>query len=331
VELPKVSIIIPTYNRAKYLALAIESALDQDYCNLEVVVSDNASTDKTNEIIQKYLLNPKFRYFRNEKNLGMIGNWRKALYEYATGEWVLIISDDDYLIDNSYITKAIELIRLYKDIILIHANYFIEHEKSKNIKKSNLNLPKFIDGKEYFLNYRSKKFPHIHSTLTCIFNRKKALEIKAFNKDIYSADTSLWFRLMLHGNIGFIEDYVAVYRVHQENESFNININKDIDVLEDLRDIYLMAEKYYLNKTDLKGWLYRQISYTFKWRFVIYLRIKENGVAWLLFKEYYKRYPKIIKVLLNPKNIILFLLIKNDKFIAFARKIKKIFLKKFYL
>ena len=64
---PKISILIPTYNRAHYLMEAIETSLQQDYSNFEVIVSDNASTDDTLERVKKYLDDPHFRYYRNEK------------------------------------------------------------------------------------------------------------------------------------------------------------------------------------------------------------------------------------------------------------------------
>ena len=100
---PKVSIIIPTYNRSKYLTQAIESARCQDYHNMEIVVSDNASTDNTDNVMEEYSADNRIKYFRNSVNIGMVGNWRKALSEYCSGDWFLILSDDDYLVDNSYI------------------------------------------------------------------------------------------------------------------------------------------------------------------------------------------------------------------------------------
>ena len=61
-DYPKVSIMIPTYNRAHYLVDAIDSSLAQDYPNFEVIVSDNASTDGTLNVVRKYKADPRFRY-----------------------------------------------------------------------------------------------------------------------------------------------------------------------------------------------------------------------------------------------------------------------------
>jgi len=328
---PKVSIIIPTYNRSKYVTKAIESALMQDYSNLEVIVSDNASTDDTPKVVEKYLNDARFKYFRNEKNLGFVLNWRNALYNHSSGEWILILHDDDYLIKSSYVSKAIKLVCTHRNISLVHANYIIEYENSGKIEKSNFAIPEHIDGQNYFLHYREKGFPHIHSTLTVLFNRSKALKVGAFGRDILNADTSLWLRLMLYGDIGFIEDHVAVYRVHQGNESFNImDVKRDVESINDLKSIYYLAQQCQLRANDLNRWLERELRAIFLWRFMIYLKNKEKKIAWNLFKEYFKRYPKIIKLFLKPKNLLVFAATSNEKLVNIYKKIKSFFRKKSY-
>ncbi len=108
---PRISILIPTYNRARYLADALESALAQDYPNYEVVVSDNASTDGTAEVVARYLADPRLRYYRNPENLGIGANWTKLLYDYARGDYGKCLPDDDYLVDPKHLQKAMAIIR----------------------------------------------------------------------------------------------------------------------------------------------------------------------------------------------------------------------------
>ena len=78
----KVSIAITVYNQAHYIGQAVESALAQDYPNLEVVVSDNHSTDTIELTMNKYRYDSRVKYFRNEQNIDMIANARKALLEH---------------------------------------------------------------------------------------------------------------------------------------------------------------------------------------------------------------------------------------------------------
>ena len=96
---PKVSIGIPTFNRADLLRRSIESALGQDYPNIEVLVSDNASTDETPAICQG--LGDRIKYFRQSINLGPLTNFSKVL-EMASGEFFMWLGDDDW-IDASYV------------------------------------------------------------------------------------------------------------------------------------------------------------------------------------------------------------------------------------
>src|ERR1700750_911157 len=123
---PKVSIMIPTYNQGKYIVRAIESALSQDYSNLEGVISDDNSTDDTNEIVENYLLYKKhfrIKYFRNKENIGILQNYRKLLYEIASGDWAINLDGDDFFADSSFISEAVKLISESKGVVLVFGNY----------------------------------------------------------------------------------------------------------------------------------------------------------------------------------------------------------------
>ena len=105
---PKVSIGIPTYNRADLLRRSIESALGQDYPNIEVLISDNASTDNTPDICWFYLntCGSRIKYVRQPVNLGATANFSKVL-EMASGEFFMWLGDDDW-IDTSYVRSCVQ-------------------------------------------------------------------------------------------------------------------------------------------------------------------------------------------------------------------------------
>jgi glycosyltransferase involved in cell wall biosynthesis len=92
---PRVTIAIPTYNRLTYLRQTLDSALSQTYANLEIVVSDNCSSDGTAAYVST-VRDDRLVFLVQERNLGMAGNWNACL-ERATGEFFLLLSDDDYL------------------------------------------------------------------------------------------------------------------------------------------------------------------------------------------------------------------------------------------
>jgi glycosyltransferase involved in cell wall biosynthesis len=212
-----VSIIIPTYNRANYLTKAIDSALAQDYSNIEVIVSDNASVDDTNEVIKRYTDNPRFKYFRNNKNLGMVANWRKALNNYATGDFFMILSDDDYLIDDDYISKAVKLIKSDQEIVIVYANGYLFYEDSNKMVEFILPFNPVESGKTIFLS-RSKVLPQDFCLCNVLFKKNLALKLNAFSNDYnISCDSELFLKMCLYGKIGLIKDFVSVYQLHSEN------------------------------------------------------------------------------------------------------------------
>lgn len=93
----KVSIVIPTYNREKFITECIKSAQEQSYPNIEIVVSDNASTDSTWQICQELARSDsRIVMIRNEVNLGPVRNWMKGI-EKATGDYCKILFSDDCL------------------------------------------------------------------------------------------------------------------------------------------------------------------------------------------------------------------------------------------
>ena len=104
--LPLVTIAIPTFNRAdSYLSQALQSALKQTYPNLEILVSDNCSTDQTESLLTG-IADPRIRYFRHETNIGANNNVNFCI-EQAKGEYLLILHDDD-AIDRDFVETCVK-------------------------------------------------------------------------------------------------------------------------------------------------------------------------------------------------------------------------------
>jgi glycosyltransferase involved in cell wall biosynthesis len=92
---PLVSIGMPLYNAEAYLRESLEALLAQDYSNFEIIISDNASGDKTEAICREYTArDPRIRYFRAERNMGAVWNFRRV-YELSRGEYFMWAAFDD--------------------------------------------------------------------------------------------------------------------------------------------------------------------------------------------------------------------------------------------
>lgn len=92
--MPKVSVILSSYNHAKFICESIENTLKQTFTDFELIIWDDGSSDNSWELIQRYS-DPRIRAFRNEKNIGGVFGVNKAISEVATGEFIAIHHSDD--------------------------------------------------------------------------------------------------------------------------------------------------------------------------------------------------------------------------------------------
>jgi glycosyltransferase involved in cell wall biosynthesis len=93
---PLVSVCIPTYNYARLVGQAVESALAQTHPDVEVLLIDDASSDDTEEVAKRFAGHPRFAFHRNEQNLGLFGNFNRC-FELARGDYVKVLCADDWL------------------------------------------------------------------------------------------------------------------------------------------------------------------------------------------------------------------------------------------
>jgi len=139
-DYPKITIGVPVYNGEKFIQKCLESVLKQTRTDFELLISDNASTDKTSEICKKNVLKDKrIRYIRQRKNLGALNNFRYLLKE-AKGEYFAFLAVDNYYQDN-YLDKCISTLDTSKEIVgvmgklKIDENYHDVFSKEKKMLK----------------------------------------------------------------------------------------------------------------------------------------------------------------------------------------------------
>lgn len=115
---PLVSVGLPTFNRVGSLRRAAESVLAQDYPNLELIISDNASTDETRELCEELCrLDDRVRYVRQTSNRGATANFHEVL-DRSRGKFFMWLSDDDWL-DRSYVTVCVRKLIEEADCALV--------------------------------------------------------------------------------------------------------------------------------------------------------------------------------------------------------------------
>jgi len=220
VENPKVSIIIPTYNRANYLEQAINSVLAQTFQDYELVVLDNASTDNTSEVVRKFR-DERFQYIKNEINIGPINNFNKGL-KVARGDFVIIFHDDDIMAPE-LVEEEVKILNENEDVVLVASNVELIDEKGKTIQNKLLSIDQDIIFEKY--EYIVKRLKN-DILLPCpsVMLRKNFLDV---NNLIFesekgpAADTYLWFKINLSDKLLYLVSRPLLkYRIHSGQDSF---------------------------------------------------------------------------------------------------------------
>jgi len=243
---PLVSICIPVYNSARFLRKSLDSIVNQTYPNKEIIVSDNASTDGTEEIIKEYVENIK--YHRNRRNIGAEANFSRCI-ELANGEFIAIYHSDD-IYDKEIVARQIAYLNEHPDSGAIFTSAHIIDEEGNLIR--NLHIPReLIKDKSYEYNFE-KVFRAImkHGNfLICPSAMVKAdiykNEIKNYRHDMFksSSDLDVWLRILEKHNIGILPISLMNYRHSKTQGSFrygHLRIKPS--------DFFLVMDYYLLKK-----------------------------------------------------------------------------------
>lgn len=181
---PLVSIIIPVYNREKYINHAIESAINQTYKNIEIIIGDNNSTDNTWNILKEWeRKDNRIKIFQNTTNVGPVLNWKKC-FERAKGDYIKILWSDDWM-DFDFIEKSLPLLK--SDVAFVISNHIIiNDEDKKNIYQSKYHKNEY-STKFYLCNILGLHYVNYPVSPGCAIFRKKDI-IESFILDIPNGD-----------------------------------------------------------------------------------------------------------------------------------------------
>lgn len=143
------SVLLPTRNGAKLLANCIHSILDQKYDDFEIVISDNANEDGTKEVLTTFADNPHVKIISQDKLLSVAENWA-ATYESASGDYVLMMGDDDYLLPGffQHMEKVLERYR-EPDCVLYNGYSYVHPDAIAGNPQSFWNNQHFHYGEEF--------------------------------------------------------------------------------------------------------------------------------------------------------------------------------------
>jgi len=216
--------MIPIYNQPEYIEKAIESALNQDYKDVEVIVSDDSTNGDVGDKVQRFQGDRRFQYSRNAQNIGRVANYRKLLFEMSKGDWVIMLDGDDYFTDNNYITKCVDIVSKNRDIVLVGGGLRVVHS-STGVEQNHplVDRDSIFSGADIF-----KKNLSLPNHQTDFYPRGLACKLDFYRDPSMASDSESLFRLCLNGKVAFLSTIAAAWRIHESNTTYTLNIKKQI-------------------------------------------------------------------------------------------------------
>lgn len=209
-EPPLISIAMATYNGDKYLSTQLNSILTQTYTNIEIIIVDDASTDKTIQIICEYQLkyNNRIKLIQNQSNLGVVRSFSKAI-DTCVGEFIALSDQDDIW----FTDKLSLLINNIGEALLIHSDAIVVKDNGELISCSHRRYSR-LNSSKYFVDYLLGN----NVTGCCaMFRRSFWEQIRPIPEDFYVHDHYLALMTSFYHGIKYYPKPLVYYRQHVSN------------------------------------------------------------------------------------------------------------------
>jgi predicted O-linked N-acetylglucosamine transferase (SPINDLY family)/glycosyltransferase involved in cell wall biosynthesis len=294
---PLVSICIPTYNGAAFIGEAIQSALAQTYPNLEVIISDDGSTDATIAIAQSFQsqTSADLRIILH-RNYGLSQNWNFCISQ-AKGKYIKFLFQDDFLTPEC-IAKMVAVAEKHPKIGMVFSPRGITIDASESnpilrrasqsindLHKGWSNLKSIQPGQELLAdpNCLNNPINKIGEPTTVLIASRVFAEIGLFDSGLSQyVDLDMWWRIMGNYHIGFVDEKLSSLRIHPEQQTW-----KNFAAGENHKDVVRFYNKL-LNSPEY-GFLNQQIKQTIQQK--LDLRTQRDLSEFSKLVELYKKSP----------------------------------------
>ena len=291
-----ISVIVPIYNVEKYVNKCVDSIMSQTYKNIEIILVDDGSTDKSGSIVEEYK-NKDVRIKVIHKENGGLSDARNYGMKYSNGKYLLFIDSDDW-IDNSMIEIIYRNLKEYNADISI-CEFIEEDEKGEKLsyKKYDDKIHIF-DSKDAIRELITQKYITNHAWNKLY--KKEVFNNVEYPKGQLMEDVSTTYKLIENSN-KVVYQNTSLYHYIQRSKSILGNINarriNDQEKAFFERDEYLL-KKYPEYKTEI------EIDYIMNIKTLYYLAIMCNEKSLYNSKKYKEYYKKTKKIYINLKDNI---------------------------
>lgn len=258
----KLSICIPTYNRSSYLRKNLNIIIAQikeiNINEIEICISDNASTDNTEDFVREVIRsNPQIEIFysRNERNMGADVNYIQAM-KMAKSEYSILWGDDDFFKDSA-LSNILNLIKKNKDISIFFSNrtdidgngkFICEQTFLRgDIESLVVDFSKNDSARIYF--YLSQDIACLFSYISSIIYKTSIIQERAFDHDFIGTQYSFlyfWWNHLLDGNKLLYSNHSYIYCTTRVSQSFGSGIER---ALTDYLGYNIIANKIFKNNS----------------------------------------------------------------------------------
>lgn len=215
--MPLVTTIIPSYNHAQYIDVAIQSVLEQTYSEMELIVVDDGSVDETHSVLEKYRGDPRVKLMLNTKNRGQSAVLKEALEE-ASGEFIGFLPSDDWYLPQKTELQIAKFEQSDDSVGVVYgrgARYFESSGETVEV-----DLPRYRgDVAERLLGEGNFVYP-----VTPLY-RRQVFDLEIFDERYRAEGESILAKIALHFTFEFVTDVVGVMRDH------DYNIGKDVELM----------------------------------------------------------------------------------------------------
>jgi glycosyltransferase involved in cell wall biosynthesis len=239
VNTPSLSVLIPVFNGEPFLAECLDSVLSQDFTDFEVLISDDASTDGSAAVIERFARRDgRIRWWRNPRNLGIGGNFNACL-KPARGEFIKYLLHDDKLIHSSALQRMVVTMQNDPSVSLTVSAARLIDVRSRPIRTRNsFGRSGVCDGKPVIVRCLSENANLIGEPSLALFRRSQAT--RGFDERLKQLlDLEMWFHLLEQGRFAHIAEPLCAFRQHAGQQT-ELNVRTAAAVNEP----FLMAERY---------------------------------------------------------------------------------------
>jgi glycosyltransferase involved in cell wall biosynthesis len=214
-----VDVVIPCYNYAKYLRQCVQSVLSQRDTDVRVLILDDASPDNTPQVAEQLVSDRRVTYVRNQTNLGLIGTANKGVMEWASADYVVLLSADDALTPGS-LARSTTFLDANPSIGLAYGMALMLHDEGPPLMVHDVSsaISKMIAG-DSFLQLICA-YGNFIPTPTAVMRTSVQHRIGGYDARFkHTSDLDMWMRTAAVGSIGHIDAVQGFYRWHQANMS----------------------------------------------------------------------------------------------------------------